>query len=63
MCEFRRNIAQRILQDESLDDNTPMNLSSISQDFETAWKEWRLDTNDAREESSYKAFVAAVASE
>ena len=63
MCEFRRNIAQRILQDEPLDDNTPMNLSSISQDFETAWKEWRLDTNDAREESSYKAFAAAVASE
>ena len=63
MCEFRRNIAQRILQDESLDENTRMNLSRMSEGFETAWKKWRLDTNDAREESSYKAFVAAVASE
>ena len=47
MCEFRRNV---------------MNLLRMSKGFETAWKEWTLDTNDARGGSSYKALLAAVAS-
>ena len=64
MTGFRRNISERIYQDEALLDE-PFNMVALPEGFQKAWRIWRAGDTDTgrstRGEASYRAFVSTVA--
>lgn len=65
MCCFRRNLSEKIAQDEALMD-MPMDLNRLPDAFDEAWRVWR-ECNDenceSRKESAYQVFVKMVSKE
>ena len=60
MSRFRKNISQRMVQDESLTDAAPLKLSRLTEGFAEAWKVWREDKSNDKGELSYKALSVSV---
>ena len=49
MCHFRKNISQKMLEDESRAD-APINVAKLHDGFDEAWRIWRAgDTKEARD--------------
>ena len=46
MAKFRSVIGSRIMEDESLDESGPVQLSRLRQRFEAGWKMWRTAWDD-----------------
>ena len=61
MSLFRNNIARRLLSDETLTDETPLNIANVPKGFEEAWKVWKeQDKNECQEELSYQALRTLI---
>ena len=61
MSLFRNNIARRMLSDETLTDETPLNIRNVPKGFEEAWKVWKeQDKNQCQEELSYQALKSLI---
>ena len=59
MNQFRNNIAQGIAEDKSLEEK-PLNLLSLPEGFEEAWRIWRQSDTDDRKEKSFQMFLSKV---
>ena len=59
MNQFRSNIAQGIAEDKSLEEK-PLNLLSLPEGFEEAWRIWRQSDTDDRKEKSFQMFLSKV---
>ena len=59
MNQFRNNIAQGIAEDKSLEEK-PLNLLSLPEGFEEAWRIWRQSDTEDRKEKSFQMFLSKV---
>ena len=61
MSLFRNNIARRLMADESLTDETPLNILNLPKGFSEAWKVWKeQDKDESQEELSYQALRSLI---
>ena len=59
MAKFRRVIGSRMMEDESLDESGPVQLTRLRQSFEVGWKAWWTAWDD-REKEAYDAFISIM---
>ena len=58
---FRNNISRRLLTDETLTDETPLNIMNVPKGFEEAWKVWKeQDNKECQGELSYQALRSLI---
>ena len=61
MSSFRNSISRRMLTDETLTDETPLNILNVPKGFEEAWKVWKeQDKNECQEELSYQTLKSLL---
>lgn len=61
MSLFRNNISWKMLTDETLTDDTLLNVLNVPKGFEEAWRVWKeQDKNDDQEELSYQTLKSLV---
>ena len=61
MSLFRNNISRKMLSDDTLTDETPLNIMNVPKGFEEAWKVWKeQDKNECQEELSYQALKSLI---
>ena len=61
MCRFTNNIGKKLLTDEEITDEIPIDKLKVPKGFEEAWKVLKeQEGNEDREELSYKALTVLV---
>ena len=61
MSLFRNNVSRKMLSDDTLTDETPLNIMNVLKGFEEEWKVWKeQDKNDCQEDLSYQALRSLI---